>query len=116
MYIVAKCIANSKNNKDINTIKSYGLCVLKKIHKRIKIQIQCSSYGGTADQLLALRQGEVDFSCAKLGDVEPLIRGNNAALKLLGVYSEKRLDSYKDVPTWVNWVTTINGTVPPVLW
>ena len=64
-----------------------------------KFKYNAVPYGGTADQLLALRQGEVDFSCAKLGDVEPLIRGNNAALKLLGVYSEKRLDSYKDVPT-----------------
>ncbi|MBD5642041.1 MAG: tripartite tricarboxylate transporter substrate binding protein, partial [Desulfovibrio sp.] len=29
-------------------------------------------YGGTADQLLALRQGEVDFTCAKVADVAPL--------------------------------------------
>ena len=64
-----------------------------------KFKYNAVPYGGTADQLLALRQGEVDFSCAKLGDVEPLIRGNNAALKLLGVFSEKRLDDYKDVPT-----------------
>lgn len=56
-------------------------------------------YGGTADQLLALRQGEVDFSCAKLGDIESLIRGNNAVLKVLGVFSEKRVDALKDVPT-----------------
>lgn len=29
-------------------------------------------YGGTADQLLALRQGEVHFSCAKVADVPTL--------------------------------------------
>lgn len=57
------------------------------------------SYGGTADQLLALRQGEVDFSCAKAGDVAKLINGDNAELKVLGVFDTKRDPSLKDVPT-----------------
>lgn len=56
-------------------------------------------YGGTADQLLALRQGEVDFSCAKVADVAKLIKGDNAELKVLGIYSEKRDPSLPDVPT-----------------
>ncbi|MBD5608058.1 MAG: tripartite tricarboxylate transporter substrate binding protein, partial [Desulfovibrio sp.] len=37
-------------------------------------------YGGTADQLLALRQGEVDFSCAKVADVLPLVGGEKPEL------------------------------------
>lgn len=56
-------------------------------------------YGGTADQLLALRQGEVDFTCAKIADVAKLIKGSNAELKILAVFSENRLPELKDVPT-----------------
>ena len=33
-------------------------------------------YGGTADQLLALRQGEVQFSCAKVADIAKLASGD----------------------------------------
>lgn len=56
-------------------------------------------YGGTADQLLALRQGEVDFSCAKIADVSKLIKGDNPELRVLGVFAEKRDPQLKDVPT-----------------
>ena len=56
-------------------------------------------YGGTADQLLALRQGEVDFSCAKVADVIKLINGENAELRVLGVFDEKRDPQLPDVPT-----------------
>ncbi len=56
-------------------------------------------YGGTADQLLALRQGEVDFSCAKVADVAKLIKGEHPELRVLGIFGEKRDPSMKDVPT-----------------
>lgn len=56
-------------------------------------------YGGTADQLLALRQGEVDFSCAKVADVAKLIKGDNAELRVLGIFDEKRSTIMPDVPT-----------------
>ena len=56
-------------------------------------------YGGTADQLLALRQGEVDFSCAKVADIAKLINGENAELRVLGVFAEKRDPLLPDVPT-----------------
>lgn len=66
---------------------------------------------------LALRQGEVDFSCAKVGDVEPLIGGASPVLRVLGVYSEKRLDNLKDVPTLGEWAITTSGMVRPArLW
>ena len=44
-------------------------------------------YGGTADQLLALRQGEVDFSCAKVADIAKLINGENAELRVCLLYT-----------------------------
>lgn len=52
-------------------------------------------YGGTADQLLALRQGEVDFTVAKEADIASM----TSEVKVLGVYDTKRLDNYPDVPT-----------------
>ncbi len=52
-------------------------------------------YGGTADQLLALRQGEVDFSSAKLADFAAF----TSEVKVLGVFDTKRLTEYPDVPT-----------------
>ncbi len=52
-------------------------------------------YGGTADQLLALRQGEVDFSVAKEADIAAIV----SEVKVLGVFAEKRLSAFPDVPT-----------------
>lgn len=52
-------------------------------------------YGGTADQLLALRQGEVDFSVAKAADFASF----TSEVKVLGVFSEERLADYPDAPT-----------------
>lgn len=52
-------------------------------------------YGGTADQLLALRQGEVDFSVAKEADISSMA----SEVKVLAVFDTKRMESYPDVPT-----------------
>ncbi|MBR1671916.1 MAG: tripartite tricarboxylate transporter substrate binding protein [Fretibacterium sp.] len=52
-------------------------------------------YGGTADQLLALRQGEVDFSVAKEADIASMM----SEVKVLGVFSESRMPSFPDAPT-----------------
>ena len=56
-------------------------------------------YGGTADQLLALRQGEVQFTCAKVADVMKLSTGKNAVFRILGVFSPKRVAELPNVPT-----------------
>ncbi len=52
-------------------------------------------YGGTADQLLALRQGEVDFSVAKVADFASF----TSEVKILGVFAADRLPELPDVPT-----------------
>lgn len=52
-------------------------------------------YGGTSDQLLALRQGEVDWSVAKVADFASF----TSEVKVLGVYNDSRLEEYPDVPT-----------------
>ncbi len=56
-------------------------------------------YGGTAGQLSALRQGEVDFSVAKVGDVASLVTGDSTELRMLAVFTANRIDKYPDVPT-----------------
>ena len=53
------------------------------------------SYGGTADQLLALRQSEVDFTSAKEADIASMM----SEVKVLGAFSEERLEDLPDVPT-----------------
>lgn len=76
-------------------------------------------YGGTADQLLALRQGEVDFTCAKVADVMPLIKGEKPELRILGVFAEERVPELPDVPTlkenglYDKWYGSARGIVAP---
>ncbi len=52
-------------------------------------------YGGTADQLLALRQNEADFSVAKVADIASCA----SEVKVLGVFNTERIAEYPDVPT-----------------
>lgn len=76
-------------------------------------------YGGTNDQLLALRQGEVDFSCAKVADIMPLIKGDKPELRVLGVFAEERLPELPNVPTlkenglYDKWYGSARGLVAP---
>lgn len=71
---------------------------------KAKGNLRCSTNGveasnHTAAQLLALRQGEVHFSCAKEADVAPLCSGDKPELRILGVFNTARLPHYPDVPT-----------------
>ena len=51
--------------------------------------------GGTADQLLSLRNTESDFTVVKIGD----IAGQESAYKVLGIFSTERDARFPDVPT-----------------
>ena len=72
-------------------------------------------YGGTADQLLALRQGEVDFSVAKEADIASML----SEVKVLGVFAEKRLANFPDAPTlgelglYSKWYGSARAIVAP---
>lgn len=76
-------------------------------------------YGGTADQLLALRQGEVHFTCAKVADIAKLVKGDKPELRVLGVFSKTRIAEFPDVPTlgelgyYPNWYGTARALVAP---
>ena len=63
--------------------------------KSAGFQYMAIPYGGTADQLLALRQGEVDFSVAKEADIASML----SEVKILGVYDASRMAKFPDVPT-----------------
>ena len=72
-------------------------------------------YGGTADQLLALRQGEVDFSVAKEADIAAMM----TEVKILGVFAETRMSILPEVPTlkelgyYPNWYGSARAIVAP---
>ena len=76
-------------------------------------------YGGTADQLLALRQGEVHFTCAKVADIAKLVKGDKPELRVLGVFSKTHIAEFPDVPTlgelgyYPNWYGSARALVAP---
>jgi len=84
-----------------------------------KVKYKAIPYGGTADQLLALRQGEVQFSCPKIADVMSLVKGEKPELRILGVFSTKRDPLIPNVPTlkeqgfYPEWYGSARAIVAP---
>lgn len=81
-----------------NGVKASNHIGIQLLAKKAGFEVSSIPYGGTADQLLALRQGEVEVSVPKAGDVASLT-GENGELKLLASYTEDRLAEHPDVPT-----------------
>ena len=71
--------------------------------------------GGTADQLLSLRNKESDFTVVKLGDIS----GQESAYKVLGIFALERDERIPDVPTlaelgyYDKWVGASRAIVAP---
>ena len=71
--------------------------------------------GGTADQLLSLRNTESDFTVVKLGD----IAGQESAYKVLGIFATERDPRLADVPTlgelgyYDKWLGSSRAIVAP---
>lgn len=82
-----------------NGVKASNHTAAELFAQSAKAPYKAIPYGGTADQLLALRQGEVQFTCAKLADVAKLVTGDKAELRMLGVYDKQRLAEFPNVPT-----------------
>ncbi len=94
--LVEYCKANPGVVKaSTNGVQASNHIGIQLFAKEAGIEITSIPYGGTADQLLALRQGEVDISSPKAGDVASL----TSELKILGTYTSERLEEYPDVPT-----------------
>ena len=97
--LVADAQQNPENSKaSTNGVQASNHTAAQLLAKSAKFEYNAVPYGGTADQPCPAprRSG---LSCAKVGDVEPLIGGASPVLRVVGVYSEKRLDNLKDVPT-----------------
>lgn len=80
------------------------------------IAVDC---GGTSDQLKALLNDEVQFTCVKVPDVVPLLQKTNPEIRILASFSEKRLKDYPEVPTlaeygyYDKWYGSSRGIVAP---
>ena len=97
---LGELIAYAKENPgklkaSTNGMKASNHIGAELLAKSAGFQYMAIPYGGTADQLLALRQGEVDFSVAKEADIASMI----GEVKVLGVFAEKRMPSFPDAPT-----------------
>lgn len=111
--------ANPNLRASTNGMKASNHTAAQLLAKSAGFNYKAVPYGGTADQLLALRQGEVDFSCAKVGDIAKLVTGDKPVFRVLGVYNTKRLAKFPDVPTlaelgfYPNWYGSARALVAP---
>lgn len=117
--LVAACKEKPTMRASTNGVEASNHTAAQLLAKSAGFDYKAIPYGGTADQLLALRQGEVDFTCAKVADVAPLIKGDKPELRVLGVFSEERLPEMPDVPTlkeegfYDKWYGAARGLVAP---
>ncbi|MCI5850846.1 MAG: tripartite tricarboxylate transporter substrate binding protein [Sutterellaceae bacterium] len=97
--LVAEAKKNPNLRASTNGVKASNHIAAQLFAKSAGFNYKAIPYGGTADQLLALRQSEVQFSCAKVGDVLKLATGSNPVFRVLGVFDTKRDPTLKNVPT-----------------
>lgn len=97
--LVEACRAKSTYKCSTNGVQASNHTAAQLLATSARFDYKAIPYGGTADQLLALRQNEVDFTCAKVADVAQLIKGDKPELRVLGVFSKKRLAELPDIPT-----------------
>lgn len=97
--LVADAKKTGKLRASTNGNKASNHTAVQLFAKSAKFDYKAIPYGGTADQLLALRQGEVDFSCAKVADVAKLTVGDKPELRVLAVYDKQRTKEFPNAPT-----------------
>ncbi len=102
-----------------NGVKASNHTAAQLFAKSAGFDYKAVPYGGTADQLLALRQGEVDWTAAKVADVAPLLKGEKPELRVLAVFSPERDAELPDVPTlkesgyYPDWYGSARALVAP---
>jgi tripartite-type tricarboxylate transporter receptor subunit TctC len=118
--LVDDCKANpNKNRCSTNGVQASNHTAAQLLATSADFKYKAIPYGGTADQLLALRQGEVQFSCAKVADVAKLIKGDKPELRVLGVFATERVKELPDVPTlgelgyYKEWYGSARALVAP---
>lgn len=97
--LVADAKKTGKLRASTNGNKASNHTASQLFAKSADFKYKAIPYGGTADQLLALRQGEVDFSCAKVADVYKLTLGDKPELRVLAVYDTQRTKEFPNAPT-----------------
>ncbi|MBE6442687.1 MAG: tripartite tricarboxylate transporter substrate binding protein [Desulfovibrio desulfuricans] len=97
--LVAACKEKPNMRCSTNGVQASNHTAAQLLAQSAGFKYKAIPYGGTADQLLALRQGEVQFTCAKVADVAQLIKGDKPELRVLGVFAPQRLAELPDVPT-----------------
>lgn len=97
--LVAAMKKNGKLRASTNGVEASNHTAAQLFAQSANVKYKAIPYGGTADQLLALRQGEVDFSCAKVADVAKLVKGDNPELRVLAVFDTQRVAEFPEVPT-----------------
>ena len=117
--LVTACRESDKYRCSTNGKQASNHTAAQLLAQSAKFSYKAIPYGGTADQLLALRQGEVHFSCAKVADVAPLVGGSNPELRILAVFDTRRLAQFPDVPTlgelgyYKEWYGSARALVAP---
>ncbi len=102
-----------------NGVKASNHTAAQLLAQSGKFNYKAIPYGGTADQLLALRQGEVDFSCAKVADVAKLTTGDKPELRVLAIFDSKRAAEFPNAPTlgekglYPEWYGSARAIVAP---
>ncbi|MBQ7457504.1 MAG: tripartite tricarboxylate transporter substrate binding protein [Desulfovibrio sp.] len=117
--LVDACKAKSTYRCSTNGNKASNHIAAQLFARSANFSYKAIPYGGTADQLLALRQGEVQFSCAKVADIAKLATGAAPELRVLGVFAKNRLPEFPDVPTlgeagyYKEWYGSARALVAP---
>lgn len=93
--LVADMKANPGLKASTNGVKASNHTAAQLFAQSAGVKYKAIPYGGTADQLLALRQKEVDFTCAKVADVAKY----KSEIRVLAVFDTKRDATLPDVPT-----------------
>ena len=117
--LVAAAKKKSNMRASTNGMKASNHTAAQLFAQSAGFKYKAIPYGGTADQLLALRQGEVQFTCAKVADVAKLVAGDKPELRILAAFDTKRLADFPDVPTlgelgyYPNWYGSARALVAP---
>lgn len=117
--LVAAAKQSGKLKASTNGVKASNHTAAQLFAKSAGFDYKAVPYGGTADQLLALRQGEVDFTAAKVADVAKLAAGDKPELRVLAVFDTKRAPEFPSVPTlgekgfYQQWYGSARAIVAP---
>ncbi len=117
--LVADMKKKSNLRASTNGVKASNHTAAQLFAQSAGVKYKAIPYGGTADQLLALRQGEVHFTCAKVADIAKLASGSNPELRVLAVFDKQRVAEFPDVPTlgekglYPEWYGSARALVAP---